>query len=141
MSDAVLSRPATIASWFFQIAAAGILLSTLPFKFGAAPESVALFEAIGLEPVGRIGTGVVELIAAFLLLWPRRAWLGALLSLGVMAGAIVTHVFLIGIVVHFDGASDGGALFAEAVAVFVSSLAVLFLRRQQLFALLDRVLK
>jgi hypothetical protein len=141
MPTPVLSRPAVIASWFFQIAAAGILLSTLPFKFGAVPESVALFESISLEPVGRIGSGVVELIAAVLLLWPRRAWVGALLSLAVMAGAIVTHLFLIGIVVHFDGASDGGALFAEAVAVFVSSLAVLFLRRQQLFALLDRLLK
>lgn len=117
------------------------MLSTLPFKFGAAPESVALFQSIGLEPLGRIGTGVVELIAAVLLLWPRRAWLGALLCLAVMAGAIVTHVFLIGIVVYFDGTSDGGALFAEAVAVFVSALAVLFLRRQQLVALLDRLLK
>jgi hypothetical protein len=46
-----------------RVLAAVILLQTLYFKFTAHPESVALFTEIGMEPNGRIATGVIELIA------------------------------------------------------------------------------
>lgn len=118
----------TVASWIFQLIAAGILLQTLFFKFTAAPESVYIFTTLGMEPWGRIGTGVVELIASVLLLTPRTVPWGAMLALGVMSGAIMGHLTKLGIVVM----DDGGLLFALALIVFGSSLIVLFLRRRQI---------
>jgi hypothetical protein len=120
-----LSRGQQVFSWMLQVLAAAILLQTLFFKFTGADESVYIFSTLGVEPAGRIGSGVVELIAAVLLLVPSTVAGGALLALGVMAGAIVSHLTLLGIEVK----DDGGLLFGLAVAVFVSSAIVLFLRR------------
>ena len=119
------TKSQNIISWVSRIIAAVILLQTLFFKFSAAPESVELFTTLGLEPVGRIGTGIVELIAGILLLVPRTAWLGALISLGVITGAIFSHLTILGI--NYNG--DGGALFTMAVIVFVSSAVALWLER------------
>lgn len=95
------------------IVAALILLQTLWFKFTAAPESVYIFSQLGAEPAGRIGSGVAELIAAALLLIPRTAWIGAAIALGIMSGAIVSHLTVLGIEVM----GDGGTLFVLALAV------------------------
>jgi hypothetical protein len=111
-----------------QLLAAAILLQTLFFKFAGAEESVYIFSTLGVEPAGRIGSGVVELIAAVLLLVPSTAAAVALLTLGVMAGAIMSHLTLLGIEVK----DDGGLLFGLAVAVFVSAAVVLFLRRAEI---------
>src|SRR6266699_5307085 len=92
-----------VLSWVLRIAAAIILLQTLYFKFTGAPESVYIFTKVHAEPWGRIGSGVVELIAAVLLLIPRTIWAGASLALGVMAGAIFSHVTILGIEVMGDG--------------------------------------
>ena len=119
------TKSQNIISWVSRIIAAVILLQTLFFKFSAAPESVELFTTLGLEPVGRIGTGIVELIAGILLLVPRTAWLGALISLGVITGAIFSHLTILGI--NYNG--DGGALFTMAIIVFVSSAVALWLER------------
>ena len=105
-----------------RIAAAVILVQTLFFKFTGAEESVYIFTKVGAEPIGRIGSGIVELIAAILLFIPRLTWLGATLACGVMAGAILSHLTLLGIVVK----DDGGQLFALACVVFTSSLFVLW---------------
>lgn len=116
-----------LISWALRLLAAGILLQTLYFKFTAAPESVYIFSQLGIEPWGRIGTGIAELIVAALLLWPRTAWLGALGSLGVISGAIMAHLTQLGIEVQ----GDGGLLFGLALAVFFSSLGVLYLHRTE----------
>jgi len=115
-------------SWFAQVVAAVILLQTLFFKFTGAPESRAIFEALGAEPWGRIGSGAVEVVAAGLLLWPRRAAWGALLATGVMVGAIGAHLTRLGIEVG----GDGGALFAMALVTLSASLVVLWIRRGQI---------
>src|SRR5215469_1466504 len=94
-------------SWACRVIAAVILLQSLFFKFTAAPESVYIFTKVHAEPWARIGSGVVELIAASLLLIPRTVWAGALLAIGVMAGAIVSHLTVLGIEVM----GDGGLLF------------------------------
>src|SRR5438445_7902168 len=114
-----------VLSWVLRISAAIILLQTLFFKFTAAPESVYIFTKVGAEPWGRIGSGVVELIAAVLILTPRFTWLGSVLALGVMAGAILSHLTILGIEVQ----GDKGLLFALAVIVFVSSAVNLVLHR------------
>src|SRR6266481_3191616 len=115
----------TVLSWVLRITAAIILLQTLFFKFTAAPESVYIFTKVGAEPWGRIGSGVVELLAAVLILTPRFTWLGSVLALGVMAGAILSHLTILGIGVQ----GDKGLLFALAVIVFVSSAVNLVLHR------------
>ena len=108
--------------------AAIILLQTLFFKFTAAPESVYIFTKVGLEPWGRIGSGVVELIAAILLFMPRLHWLGAVVAIGVLAGAIFSHLTVLGIVVM----DDGGLLFFLAVITVICCAVVLFLERRSI---------
>jgi putative oxidoreductase len=117
-----------VLSWVLRITAAIILLQTLFFKFTAAPESVYIFTKVGAEPWGRIGSGVVELIAAILILAPRFTWLGSLLAIGVMAGAILSHVTVLGIEVQ----GDKGLLFALALVVFVCSTVNLLLHRSEI---------
>src|SRR3954468_8941569 len=118
-----MSKPAVFGSWLLRAVAAVILLQTLFFKFTAAPESVYIFTKVGAEPWGRIGSGVVELIAAILFLLPHTAALGAVIAIGVMAGAIVSPLAVLGVVVM----NDGGLLFALALTVFLSSGVVLAL--------------
>jgi uncharacterized membrane protein YphA (DoxX/SURF4 family) len=117
-----------IFEWSLRIVAAVILVQTLFFKFTGAPESVYIFTKVGAEPWGRIGSGVVELIAAILLLTPRFTWAGALLALGVMAGAILSHLTILGIEVM----NDRGLLFVLALLVFAASLALLYLERARI---------
>jgi uncharacterized membrane protein YphA (DoxX/SURF4 family) len=111
-----------------QLTVAGILLQTLFFKFTGAEESVYIFTKVGAEPWGRIGSGVVELIASILLLIPTAAPVGALLTMGMMAGAIVSHLTILGVEVQ----GDGGLLFGLALIAFTGSAAVLIIRRAQI---------
>ena len=120
-----LSKAQTVVSWILQFAVAGILLQTLFFKFTGAEESVYIFSKLGAEPWGRIGSGVIELMAALLLLVPATAPVGAIVTMGVMAGAIVSHLTVLGIEVK----GDGGLLFGLALAAFVGSAIVLIIRR------------
>lgn len=110
-------------SWIAQIVAAVILLQTLWFKFSGAEESVYIFSTLGVEPYGRIGSGIIELIAGILLLTSRYCWIGAGLGLGTMAGAIVSHLTVLGI----DVLGDGGQLFALALITFVCCAVVILL--------------
>jgi uncharacterized membrane protein YphA (DoxX/SURF4 family) len=118
----------TVLSWLLRITAAIILLQTLFFKFTAAPESVYIFTKVHAEPWGRIGSGVVELIAAILILTPRFTWLGSLLAMGVMAGAVLSHLTVLGIEVQ----GDKGLLFALALIVLVCSTVNLLLHRSEI---------
>lgn len=111
----------TILYWGVRLVAAIIMFQTLFFKFTAAEESVYIFTAVGMEPWGRIGVGMLEFIAAVLLLIPATAWLGGVLALGLMLGAIGMHLTILGIVVQ----DDGGYLFFLAVLVALCSVYVL----------------
>jgi len=103
-----------------------VLLQTLRYKFTGHPDSVHIFTLIGLEPYGRIGIGIIELLAAILLCIPKTIWLGALLTAGVLAGAIFFHLTSLGIEVK----ADGGSLFYMALATFLLSLIVLWKERK-----------
>jgi len=113
--------------WAARIIAAIILLQTLYFKFTGAPESVYIFTSLGAEPWGRYGSGAMELVAALLLLVPRTAWLGAGIGLGVMCGAIGSHLLVLGIEVQ----GDGGLLFGLAIVVLLCCLATLGIHRAE----------
>lgn len=120
------------AEWSLRVLTALIMLQTLFFKFTAAPESVYIFSQLGMEPWGRIGTGILELIASLLILVPATTGYGALLGLGIMTGALVSHITLLGIeVMH-----DHGQLFIYALLVFFGCLILIVWNRRQVFALL-----
>ncbi len=117
-----------IGIWILRLLTAIILLQTLYFKFTAAPESIYIFSKIGMEPWGRIGTGIFELIAGILILIPSTTVLGALLAIALMSGAIFFHLTKLGISVQ----NDGGQLFIYAVVVFVSSIALVIIYRSHI---------
>jgi hypothetical protein len=117
----------TIA-WIAQIIAAVIMFQTLFFKFTAAPESVYIFSTLGAEPVGRIGTGIIELIVSVLLLWPRTAGPAAVVGLGVMGGAVLSHLTVLGIEVQHDG----GLLFLLALITIICCFTVAYIRRHDI---------
>jgi putative oxidoreductase len=148
-ASAKMSSSATIVGWVLRLIAAVILLQTLFFKFTGAPESVYIFtklsEFLGhlaapifganvagmlaqSEAFSRIGSGLMELVAAVLLIWPRYPWAGAILAFAATAGAIASHLTFLGIEVQ----GDHGLLFALAVTVVACSLGVLILYRTQL---------
>lgn len=105
-----------------------ILIQTLRFKFTAHPDSVYIFETVGLEPYGRIGIGVLELIAGILLLIRKTAWIGALLTLGIIGGALFMHLTILGIEIN----NDGGILFATALITFILSAIILFIYKKDI---------
>ena len=118
-------------SWLLRILAAVIMLQTLYYKFSGAEESVFIFSTLGIEPWGRILTGCMELIAAALLIIPSTIIPGALLTIGIMAGAIASHLLKLGIVVQ----NDGGLLFVYACTAMLSALLLLLLHNQDLIKL------
>lgn len=125
-----------IASWILRIIAALILLQTLYFKFTAHPESVELFTKLGAEPWGRIGTGILELITGILLLIPATAFVGGFLGMGLMLGAIASHILVIGI----ESKGDGGQLFMLAIIVLICSIAIQIIHRKEGSALAQKYL-
>ena len=118
--------------WLLRILAAAIMLQTLYFKFTAAPESVFVFQKLGLEPCGRIGIGVLELLASLMLLIPITSVMGAILSMGLMSGAIFSHLTKLGIQVM----NDGGQLFIYALIVLICSSILAWVQRKHFFILI-----
>lgn len=121
-----------IFTWIVRIIASVILLQTLFFKFTGAEESVYIFSTLGAGPYGRIGSGIVELIAAVLILMPRTTLLGALMGCGVMLGAISSHLFVLGIEVQ----NDGGTLFILAIITFLCCAFLVFQNKNKIADLL-----
>lgn len=112
-----------------RVVVAAILLQTLRFKFSAHPDSVYIFTQVGMEPFGRIGIGILELIAAILLLIPQTAWAGAGLTLSIIGGAIVMHLTMIGIEVN----GDNGTLFYLAILTFILSLIICWIHKEDFY--------
>ncbi len=113
--------------WVAQLAVVGILGMTLPFKFSAAPETVKLFDTLGAGAAGRIGSAVMETIAVLMMLVPGLAAVGGVMTMGIMGGAIMSHIFVLGIV--WDG---DASLFSLAVVAFVAGGVVAWMRRAEL---------
>lgn len=109
-----------------RLAVAIILVQTLRFKFTAHPDSVYIFKTIGLEPIGRIITGISELIAGVLLLIPKTVWIGAFLTMGIIGGAIVMHLTKLGIEIN----NDHGTLFITAVVTFILNALLVYIYRK-----------
>ena len=125
----------SIAPWVLRIIAALVMLQTLYFKFSGSEESVYIFSQLGMEPWGRIATGVLELIASILILYPKTTFFGSVLAIGLMSGAVIAHLSKLGIVVK----NDGGQLFIYALLVLVSSLILAILYRNDGIKLIKKV--
>ncbi len=132
-----MNKTTYVISWLLRITAAIILLQTLYFKFTGHPESVELFTKLGVEPWGRIGTGIIEFVTSILLLLSVTALLGAFVGVGLMMGAILSHLTVIGI----ESKGDGGQLFMLAILVLVCCLAILMIHRKDGIALYNKLLK
>ncbi|MFY8020468.1 MAG: DoxX family protein [Bacteroidia bacterium] len=130
-----MNKTQEIGWWIVKLTAAIIMLQTLFFKFTAAPESTYIFSVLHIEPFGRIGTGIIELIASILILIPRTTVYGALMGLSTMIGAIFSHLFFLGIVVL----DDGGKLFILALITAVCCLVLVFKNREKVWALIPFV--
>ena len=117
-----------IFTWIVKLIAVVILVQTLYFKFSGAEESVYIFTKLGIEPFGRIGSGVVELIASILILIPRTTLLGALMGAGTMLGAIFSHLFVLGIEVK----NDGGELFTLAIITLLCCSILIFQNKSKI---------
>ncbi|MBI1770416.1 MAG: DoxX family protein [Bacteroidetes bacterium] len=128
-------KPQTVLFWIARIIAAFIMLQTLFFKFTGAEESVKIFSQLGAEPWGRIGSGMLELIASILILIPSTVWIGSILAIGLMAGAILSHLTVIGIF-----RDDGGQLFFYAVVVLLCALFSFWKSRTQIPELIRKYL-
>ena len=125
----------SIAPWILRIIAALIMLQTLYFKFSGSEESVYIFSKLGMEPWGRIGTGILELIASILILYPKTTFFGSLLAIGLMLGAIGAHFTKLSIVVK----NDGGQLFIYALIVLVSSIILAVIYRNDGITIIKRI--
>jgi len=124
-----------IFSWLLRLTVAIILLQTLYFKFTGHPDSVHIFSALGVEPWGRIGLGVIELICAVLILLPKTSIIGMINSLGIIIGAVISHLLVLGINVS----NDGGGLFTLAVIVLLSSTMYLLIHKAEILSILKKI--
>lgn len=122
----------SLITWLLRIVVAVILLQTLYFKFTGAEESIYIFTALGMEPYGRIGSGIAELIASILIVFPRTTWIGALIGMGVMIGAIASHLLVLGIEVQ----NDGGTLFIMALITFICCSLLVYQNKNKILNLL-----
>ena len=122
-----LRQSARIGSWIAQLIAAGILGMASFFKLTSAPESIALFGRLAVEPWGRYAVGIYEAVTVLLLLLPRTAALGGLMAAGLMVGAIGTHVLRLGIAINGDP-----SLFIMAMTTLAAALVIIGIRRAEL---------
>ena len=105
-----------------------VLIQTLRYKFTAHPDSIYIFSKVGLEPVGRIGIGVLELIAAVLILIPKSIWTGAVITVGIISGAVFMHLTILGIEIN----QDHGKLFYTALVILILSLIICWNQRKNI---------
>ena len=124
-----------IISWVLRLTVAVVLLQTLYFKFTAHPDSVHIFSALGVEPWGRIGLGIIELITAILILLPKTQIIGMTISLGIILGAVFSHLLVLGINVS----NDGGGLFTLAIIVLISSTIFLIMNKTELISFIKKI--
>jgi putative oxidoreductase len=123
-----LSRPTRrIGAWTLQGILAAAFLAAGSAKLAGVPYMVDLFEQIGLGQWFRLATGLVEVTGAVALVFPGLASLGGLWLGFTMVCAVATHVF----VLHTNP--------VPAIVLGLLNAVVVYLRRDELVALLHRV--
>jgi len=110
------SRVKTALVWILQIGTAAMFFMAGISKLAGAAAMVQVFDAIGLGQWFRYVTGGIEVVSAALLLVPSLAFYGAALLVPTMAGAVLTHLFVI------------GGSPAPAILLLAASIAIAFLK-------------
>jgi len=126
-----------ILSWLLKLTVAIIFLQTLYFKFTAHPDSVHIFSALGVEPWGRIGLGIIELITVLLILYPKTKTIGMLVGFVIIIGAVLSHILVLGINVS----NDGGGLFTLASIIVIACILYFIINKSDLIALIHKLKK
>lgn len=115
-------HPTTLARWALQVVVALVFFAAAVNKLAGTSQMVAVFDQIGIGQWFRVFVAIVEIAGGVLLLWPGRSAFGALVLSATMAGALVTHVAII------------GGMWQPAAVLFALSLLLLWLNRAQLEA-------
>lgn len=89
-------RPATVGLWVVQLLLAAEFVAAGVMKLAGSPVMVAMFSEIGAGQWFRYVVGALEVAGALGLLVPRLCGLAALGLVGVMAGAVITTMFVLG---------------------------------------------
>ena len=110
-------------AWCFQLIIAGIFIPIGILKFMNNPADLEIFSQLGMEPAGRYIIGVLEILAGLMVLTNAVAAMGAFLGVGVMLGAMLAHMTVLGI---------DQTHFILLFIVFLSCCIVSFIRRKQL---------
>jgi len=128
-ADPATPKPQSAPPWLWgpRLIAAGLMAFVAYLKLTDNPADVAIFTDLGMEPAGRYIIGALEGFCALLLLSPYSP-VGAVLTSGVMLGAVIAHATKLGLVVHGDGGRHVGLL----ALVLISSLVLAFFRRREL---------
>ena len=123
-------------SLFLRITVAIIYIQTLYFKFTAHPDSVYIFTKMGVEPFGRISLGVIELIISICILIPKTKYAAIVMSIVIVLGALMSHIFILGIIVN----GDNGLLFSLACLIFLLSIILFIYHYEEIKLKANRIL-
>lgn len=138
-------RKQTIVAFVLSLYISFVFVQSLFFKWTGSEESIFIFatlrewSGIGLfEPFGRWFIGFSELVASILLLFvPRGRMWGAGMAFVIISGAIFFHLFTpLGVEIK----GDGGLLFTLACGVWLSSVAILFIHRNEVLSVVQWLL-
>jgi uncharacterized membrane protein YphA (DoxX/SURF4 family) len=123
-------------SLLLRITVAIIYIQTLYFKFTAHPDSVYIFTKMGVEPFGRISLGVIELIISIGILIPKTKYAAIVMSIAIVLGALMSHIFILGIIVN----GDNGLLFSLACLIFLLSILLFIYHYNEIKLKANRIL-
>lgn len=139
-----IHRVLRLLTWPAALYIAGVLLWYEQYKLTGNPGSVWLFTVItdwlfldGHEKPFRLFVATMEIAASVLVVLPWTRLYGAALALGVMSGAIFFHVVSpLGV----DPYKDGGALFKEAISVWLCAVFILLSYRHEAWAMAESLI-
>lgn len=124
MSDADSRK---LISPLLQLAVVAIMAVPTYNKLAGDITAIELFDDLGLGAYGRIATGIVELFIMVCMFIPRIVWVGALLGMGTMTGAILSHIYLGKYALDYGGGSDHGGTMAMGILALFCCVALIAL--------------
>ena len=112
-----------IISWILQLCIVIAFAPSAYLKLTGAPESIATFDTLGMEPAGRYIIGFLEAAACLLLLTPNSVAYGSILTFYIMLGAILAHLTKLGF---------GESYSFICLALLVASAVITCIRKMQI---------
>lgn len=116
-------------SWVLRIITTYIIFQIVYFKLSGDPQCIFVFEKMEIEPHGRFITGLIELVVGIFLLVPNTKLLGILGAFGAASCCLTAHFTVLGIEIN----NDGGQLFSMTASVFVLSIILSIIHKDEIF--------